>query len=114
VATAAEPGVRAPDLTRRVRAARAYSGLSVQELATAIGVGAQTIKRIEAGRRTPRQMEVSAIADVCGLPHNWFSADWASCCQQVEALSDLMNRLEQRQIEIGVRLGIDPVSPASG
>src|SRR5947209_15300390 len=67
-AAAAEARTRAPELTRRVRAARAYSGLSVGELAAAIGVGAQTVKRIEAGRRNPRQMEVWAIADVCGLP----------------------------------------------
>lgn len=104
----AEARVRAPELTRRVRAARMYSGLSVDELAAAIGVGSQTIKRIEAGRRTPRPMEVWAIADVCGLPRNWFSADWRSCCDQVEQYSALMSRLEERQLEIAASLGVDP------
>lgn len=83
-----------------MRAARGYAGLSVSELAAAIGVGAQTIKRIEAGRRAPRKMEIWAIADVCGLPLAWFSADWKSCCQQAEALTALVRRVEDGQAQI--------------
>jgi transcriptional regulator with XRE-family HTH domain len=64
----------AGETARRVRAARAYAGLSVQHVATKIGVGAKTVKRIESGERLPRQYELWAIAETCGVPRDFFEA----------------------------------------
>lgn len=98
VSDAKPPGEAAPpaEVARRVRAARAYAGLSVYDVANAIGLGAQTIKRIEAGRRTPRSFEIWAIADVCGLPREWFTADFDALCRQAERQTALLDRVEDR------------------
>jgi transcriptional regulator with XRE-family HTH domain len=60
---------------RRLRAARAYAGLTIDELAERIGVGRQTIVRNERGDREPKRMEIREIADACDLPLQFFSAD---------------------------------------
>lgn len=60
------------EVARRVRAARAYAGLSIPRLAEELGVGMQTIKRIEAGHRSARRYELWGIADICGLPPGFF------------------------------------------
>ena len=91
-----EGAMPAAEVARRVRAARAYAGLSVADVATAVGLGAQTIKRIEAGRRTPRSFEIWAIADVCGLPREWFNADFKALSHQAERQADLLRRVEQQ------------------
>jgi transcriptional regulator with XRE-family HTH domain len=70
--------LRLSEVAKRVRAARAYAGLSIPELADELGVGAQTIKRVEAGTRRPRRYELWGIADICGLPRWFFEADLAS------------------------------------
>jgi transcriptional regulator with XRE-family HTH domain len=67
-----EPVLGLEETARRVRAARAYAGLSIPRLAKELGVGMQTIKRIESGRRSPRRYELWGIADICGLPSGFF------------------------------------------
>lgn len=52
----------------RVRAARAYAGLKQVELADALGVDVQTIKRREASVHAPRRGELVAIAAICDVP----------------------------------------------
>jgi transcriptional regulator with XRE-family HTH domain len=68
------------ELPRRVRAARAYAGLSVDELANRLGVGSKTIKRIEAGARLVRPYELWGIAEICGVSRDFFSKEelWSS------------------------------------
>jgi transcriptional regulator with XRE-family HTH domain len=94
----------AAEVARRVRAARAYAGLSVSDVATAIGLGAQTIKRIEAGRRTPRSFEIWAIADVCGLPREWFMADFKALSHQAERQAELLRRVEEQLAAVAAML----------
>lgn len=98
--------VQAGDVARRVRAARAYAGLSVRELADSIGIGVQTIKRIEAGSRAPRTMEIWAIAEVCGLPNEWFELDVEALARYAADASSLLARVEQRLARIEAQLGI--------
>jgi transcriptional regulator with XRE-family HTH domain len=84
------------ETARRVRAARAYAGLSVNELASRIGLGLQTIKRIESGKRSARRFEVWAIAEACALPREFFEMDLDLLNRQTVMLHDTLNRVEER------------------
>lgn len=64
------------ELRRRVRAARAYAGMSLDQMAAALGVGRQTLVRIERGERKPKRMELREMAAISGLPVEFFSADF--------------------------------------
>ena len=64
-----------PRVARLVRAARAYAGITIPELADRLGLGVATIKRIEAGERAPKQLELWAIAKACDLPDEWFDSE---------------------------------------
>ncbi len=64
---------------RRVRAARAYGGYRrAEDLAAAIGIGRSTLLKIEKGERLPKHWELVAIAELCGLPRDFFTAEWSS------------------------------------
>lgn len=56
------------DMPKRLRAARAYAGLTQPELADRLGVGRMTIVRGEEGEREPKRMELREIAEICGVP----------------------------------------------
>jgi transcriptional regulator with XRE-family HTH domain len=92
------------ETARRVRAARAYAGLSVQELADGIGLGLQTIKRIEAGKRSARRYEIWAIAEACSLPRDFFEIDFGLLCERAETMDALLRRVDDRLAKIE-RLG---------
>jgi transcriptional regulator with XRE-family HTH domain len=64
------------EIGRRVRAARAYAGLTIGALADSLGMGARTIKRIECGERDARRYELIGIAEACGLPREFFELDF--------------------------------------
>jgi transcriptional regulator with XRE-family HTH domain len=95
---------RDEETARRIRAARAYAGLSITELAERLGVGEQTVKRIEGGRRTVRRYELWGIADVCGLPRKFFEAsnlgtvgdEAREVFSALRRLEDRLNRIEER------------------
>src|SRR6476661_8134546 len=93
-----------PEVARRVRAARAYAGLSVNELAAKIGLGLQTIKRIESGKRTARRFEIWAIAEACCLPREFFEIDLELLSRRAAALQEALARVDERleQIERAV------------
>lgn len=72
-----------------------------------LGLGAATIKRIEAGVRAPKQLELWAIAKACDLPEEWFGSElrpgvcsWASQTARFEERVDL--RLERIEAALGV------------
>ena len=96
------------ELACRVRAARAYSGLSVSEVADRLGVGVQTIKRIEAGTRAPRQLEIWAIAQVCGLSQEWFEVDFRDLSRSVTAAGEVFTEVARRLKKIEAHLGLAP------
>lgn len=64
---------------RRVKAARALVGMSVDELAVTInqpGLGVRTLRSLEGDKGRPfRPMELRAIADACELPYEFFTED---------------------------------------
>lgn len=84
------------ETARRVRAARAYAGMSVNELANRIGLGLQTIKRIECGKRSARRFELWAIAEACGLPREFFEIDLELLNRQASLLNDTLARVDER------------------
>lgn len=74
------------ELRRRVRAARGYADLSIDQLAEAVGIGRNTIIRIDNGEREVKQMELRQIAAVCGLPYEFFTVDFAEIPELYAAL----------------------------
>jgi transcriptional regulator with XRE-family HTH domain len=105
--TAAEapPTGTQTEIARRVRAARAYAGLSVAELANRVGLGLQTIKRIESGKRNARPFEVWAIAEACELPREFFDLDFQELCSAVAAQREMLARIDGRLDKLERTLG---------
>jgi transcriptional regulator with XRE-family HTH domain len=64
----------AVDKVRRVRAARGSLNFSLDQFAEAIGIGRQTLVRIENGTRDPKPHEYTAMAEATGLPVEFFTA----------------------------------------
>jgi transcriptional regulator with XRE-family HTH domain len=64
------------DYAARIRAARAYANKTQDELAEALGVDAQTIKRRESGKQEPKKAERIAIAAVTGVPLLFIEGGW--------------------------------------
>ncbi|MDO8209278.1 hypothetical protein [Conexibacter sp. CPCC 206217] len=67
------------EVARRVRAAQAYAKLSRDELGRAIGKSGSVIDEITGKRARLRGAswdELRAIATRCGLPFEWFWADF--------------------------------------
>lgn len=61
---------------RRARAALAYSKVRVRQVAADLNVSEMTVHRMLAGSRKETSWDdLWAIADLCGLPREWFSAD---------------------------------------
>jgi transcriptional regulator with XRE-family HTH domain len=98
------------ETARRVRAARAYCGLTVREVADAVGLGLQTIKRIEAGSRVARKSEIVAIAEACGLPRDWFEADFEALVQLASEADELLARVDRRLARIERHVGLAPLA----
>lgn len=65
----------AKEVGKRVRAGRAYAGISQKDLCEEVGISPPTLTRIEAGEREPRKWELIAIAQTCGLPMTWFTGE---------------------------------------
>jgi transcriptional regulator with XRE-family HTH domain len=69
------------DVGARLRAARHLAGFRHQrDLAQAIdqaGLGERTLRAIELGSRHATERDFRAIADACGLPLEWFTADFS-------------------------------------
>lgn len=71
------------ELGARIRAARAYAGLEQDELAARLETSLSTLKRWEYGQegkrgrsRFQRKAMIEGVAEVCGLPHEWFEIDF--------------------------------------
>ena len=56
----------------RLRQARRLAGLSRQQLALAMGVSAQTVRRYESGARRISPARLAAAVRLLGVPISWF------------------------------------------
>lgn len=61
---------------KRVRAARAYLGMSAAHLADVSGIGYRRLRKAEAGERRLTDGELERVAELCGVPAVWFTAPW--------------------------------------
>lgn len=66
----------AGEIGKRVRAVRAYAGLSQGELAQMIGMGRGTLWKIEQGTRKARPGELWEIARCCQVPLHRMTEEW--------------------------------------
>lgn len=85
------------EIARRIRAARAYAGLSQKELGLKVQMHAQTIKRYENAddpENTPNDGRLTAIAVACGLPASWFSEAGMELPLPPEELRERLRRIE--------------------
>jgi transcriptional regulator with XRE-family HTH domain len=71
--------------------ARKAAGMTQQDLSDELGVGVQTIKRVESGKRIPKRGELIAVAVVTGVPLSFFSEDAAAT--QLEILARIQRDL---------------------
>lgn len=71
------PAARQADvaLGRRLRQARRLVGVSPQELGAAMGVGAATVRRYEAGARRMSPKRFASAVVFLGLPVSWYFRD---------------------------------------
>jgi transcriptional regulator with XRE-family HTH domain len=91
------------ELGRRLRAARAYAGCNLLELAAEIPMSPKRLQRIETGRVELRAGEPEAIAEAveraCNLPPRWVARAFAEPVVDVDdlraELSTLRTRLEE-------------------
>src|SRR3954469_8271923 len=97
------------DTVRRVRAARGAVNMSLDDFASAIGVGRQTLVRIENGSRKPRDHEYQHMADVSGLPLGFFYADLKAVLngpedptlsERIAALEDAVSSLRAAMVSL--------------
>lgn len=93
------------EVARRVRAARSYARLTIGQLAEQVGVGTQTVKRIECGQRDARRHELWAIAEVCGLPRGFFEMDFDRFFESGETMSATLAGIDRRLARVERRLG---------
>lgn len=74
------------DLPPRLRAARAFAGLSQPELADKLELGEVTYKLSERGKRRPPRRELLAIAEACEVPMWFLEGGWENYPGAVEQL----------------------------
>lgn len=63
------------EIGRRIRTARAWAGLSQEELAQMLEVSEATVRRMEQGKKIPRSSDLLYIAEICGVRRSWFTDD---------------------------------------
>ena len=84
--------------SRRIRAARGYAGISQSQLAEALGVDEQTIKRRESPNgKEPKKGERVAIAAICGVPLDFLEQGFGRLAQD-----EVAERLARIEFALGV------------
>ena len=90
-------------LNRRMRAARILAGYDAStDLASELGYKSRsTVEKIEAGTQSPTGHQLAAWARACGLPTEWFFADFDVLkpadppVDPLELLDDLDRRIRE-------------------
>lgn len=92
----------AKEVGRRIAAARAYSGLSLDEMAEALGVSAPTIRRWSNGEENSlgktaeeRQLKADRVREVTNCPDSFFEAGDAPDARELEVrVDDLVRQMD--------------------
>lgn len=94
------------EYSARIRAARAFKDLTQVQLAEALGVDEQTIKRRESGAQDPKKGERIAIAAICGVPAEFMENGFGELGRDelAERLGEIEATLSQIPTFDGLRL----------
>lgn len=98
------------ELANRVRAARAYAGITQEDMASRLGVSIVTYKRIEQARRRVAVEEVRRISEITQMPEPFFTLDLATLSdsaaqsEQLEEAGDRIRGLVSRLEDIEYRM----------
>jgi transcriptional regulator with XRE-family HTH domain len=97
--------LRTAAYARRYRAARAYAGLTQEELANKLGVDEQTIKRRESGKQEPKKAELIAVAALCEVPVEFLEHGWGFAGRdELSGLVEMQNQLLAQQSDVLERI----------
>lgn len=64
------------EMGKLIRQARKSAGLTQKELAQKMGIKYQNVTQWESGGRNPKIESIRRIADICGVPVNYFAQDF--------------------------------------
>jgi transcriptional regulator with XRE-family HTH domain len=86
------------EMSKRVRAARAYAGLTQEDMASRLDMSPVTYKRIEQSKRPVSIPEIARIAEITGWPTEMFHLDIAQVAgvaadEQKEELTQLRSTI---------------------
>jgi transcriptional regulator with XRE-family HTH domain len=96
---------------RRIRAARGWRGISQKQLAEALGLDEQTVKRRESDKQDPKNGELIAIAQICQVPLSFLEHGFDAPVQVDDPLALILREItehrERTEGEIGKRYQTD-------
>lgn len=99
------------EITKRVRAARSYAGITQEDMAARLDMSPVTYKRIEQGRRPISLTELDRIAEITGWPREMFHGELALGAgddrEELEAVRDSIQGLVARLEDIEYRIRTD-------
>jgi transcriptional regulator with XRE-family HTH domain len=87
----------------RIRAARGYANLTQQQLADALGVDVQTVKRRESPAGSdPKKGERLAIAAACGVPPDFMEGGFPTVLstEAQDRLGALLQEIQQLRLDL--------------
>jgi transcriptional regulator with XRE-family HTH domain len=76
-------------IAKQIRAARAYAGLSRQQVGDALGMSPYTIGNWERGEwkdQPPRLPMIEAISRICGIPDLWVAVGFLAEPEEISPL----------------------------
>jgi transcriptional regulator with XRE-family HTH domain len=98
------------ETARRIRSARAYAGLTQEDMAERLGISTVTYKRVEQAKRPVELRELARISEITQMPTNFFSVDLtalddgAAQKEQMEAVQERIQSLVGRLEDIEYRM----------
>lgn len=99
------------EITKRVRAARSYAGITQEDMASRLDMSPVTYKRIEQGRRPISLTELDRIAEITGWPREMFQGALAASSgeerEELEGLRSSIQGLVARLEDIEYRMRTD-------
>ena len=103
VTTLAQVARAEPSMGPRIRIAREHAGMSVEELASHLGVLPESVAAWESDERTPRSNRVLTMAGVLNVSIAWLleGREDARMGDSEPSLEDLRTRLETLRLHLG-------------